>query len=74
MSQLEKLVGAKALIESAIEDELAKTDPPPATPAPASAEATQCKHPNREEITAAGAKVGVHRWACLDCGHKWEAD
>ncbi len=64
---LEKLVGAKALIESAIAEELERTAPPPPTKEP-----TDCEHKNREEITGAGS--GGSRMACVDCGEKWEVD
>ena len=67
MNMIETLVGAKALIESAIEEELKRSAPPPPTEEP-----TDCKHPNREEITGAGR--GSKGYACVDCGEKWETD
>ena len=67
MSMIEKLAGAKALIETAIEEELKRTAPPPPTE-----DTTDCRHPNSEEITGAGR--GSKRYACVDCGEKWEAD
>ncbi len=66
MSILEKLAGAKALIEGAIEEELARSDPAPLQPA------TDCKHPNRQETTGAGTTRT--RMACPDCGETWEVD
>lgn len=71
MSMIEKLAGAKALIEAAIEEELQRSAPP------AAAEETQtvkgdCEHKNSEEITGAG--MGSKRRACVDCGHTWEVE
>ena len=65
MSILEKLAGAKALIEAAIEEEVARTAPP-------AERSADCKHENREEITGAG-NAGK-RIACVDCGETWEAN
>ncbi len=65
-SILEKLAGAKALIEAAIEQELERIE----APAPAAAEG--CEHKNSEEITGAG--MGAKRRACVDCGHQWEVE
>jgi hypothetical protein len=65
MSMLEKLAGAKALIEAAIEEEIARSEPPPNKQG-------DCKHQNRSEITGAGQ--GTKRIACADCGEEWEAD
>lgn len=72
MSQLERLVGMKALLDAAIEEELAKTDPPTPTRVPVTAGAKECEHPNREEVSGAGTTT--HKWACPDCGLSWEAD
>jgi hypothetical protein len=67
-SILEKLAGAKALIEAAIEQELDRIGaPPPSAPA-----AEGCEHKNSEEITGAGQ--GPRRRACVDCGHTWEVE
>lgn len=66
MSMLEKLAGAKALIEAAIEEELARSAPPPKK------EPSDCEHKNRQEITGAGQQQ--KRVACVDCGEEWEAD
>lgn len=66
-SILEKLAGAKALIEAAIEEELGRQAPPPP-----SAPAEGCEHKNSEEITGAG--MGPRRRACVDCGHTWEVE
>ena len=62
MSILEKLVGAKALIESALEE------------AVAAAEETndECKHETVEDVTAAGD--AGKRTTCVDCGETWEAN
>ena len=65
-SMLEKLAGAKALIESAIEEELARTAPPPAR------EQSDCKHKNSQEVTGAGR--GPARRACVDCDETWEVN
>jgi hypothetical protein len=65
-SILEKLAGAKALIEAAIEQELDRIGAPaPSAPAPEG-----CEHKNSEDITGAGQE-GRYR-ACMDCGHEWE--
>ena len=61
----EKLAGAKALIEAAIEEELARTAPPPTKE-----DRTDCKHQNSQEITGAGRAPA--RRACLDCSETWE--
>jgi hypothetical protein len=66
-SILEKLAGAKALVEAAIEQELERIG----APSP-SAPAEGCDHKNSEEITGAGK--GPKRRACVDCGHKWEVE
>ena len=65
-SMLEKLAGAKALLESAIEEELARMQPPPAK------EQGDCQHENSQEITGAGQ--GPKRFACLDCPETWEVN
>ena len=67
MNMIETLAGAKALIESAIEEELKRTAPPPP-----SKESTDCRHPNREDISGAGP--GGLRFGCPDCGKEWEVD
>ena len=65
---LEKLVGAKALIESALEEITEQT-----APAPVKEQAKgECKHEHREEITGAG-RAG-QRIACVDCGETLEAN
>ncbi len=69
-SILEKLAGAKALIEAAIEQELERTAPPPAADQSPAAEG--CEHKNSEDITGAGQ--GPKRRACTDCGHTWEVE
>ena len=66
MSILQKLGGALALLESAIEEELARTEPPPAK------EQGDCEHKKSEEITGAGR--GPARRACVDCGETWEVN
>ena len=65
---LEKLLGAKALIESAIEEITEQTAPP----AIEEAAKGDCEHKNREEITGAGS--AGQRIACVDCGETLEAN
>ena len=68
---LEQLVGAKALIEGAIAEEIARTDPAP--PPVAEPEASvACDHKNRHDVTGAGGER--KRMACVDCGHTWEVE
>lgn len=69
-SILEKLAGAKALIEAAIEEELQRSAPPP--PPEESGPAEGCEHKNSEDITGAG--TGPKRRACVDCGKQWEVE
>ena len=66
MSILQKLGGALALLESAIEEELARNEPPPAK------KQGDCEHRNSQEITGAGR--GPARRACVDCGETWEVN
>ena len=66
MSMLEKLAGAKAHIESAIEEELARNEPPPAK------KHGDCQHKNSQDITGAGR--GPARRACVDCDETWEVN
>ena len=58
---LEKLVGAKALIESALEEAVALAKEPNG----------ECKHETVEDVGGAGGKP---RKVCVDCGETWEAD
>jgi hypothetical protein len=69
-SLLEKLAGAKVLIDAAIEEEIARTEPPPDRQQ--GGQQGDCKHENRHEITGAGQ--GRKRVACADCGEEWEVD
>ncbi len=61
MSIMEKLVGAKALIESALEEAAALAEEPKG----------ECKHENVEDVGGAG---GQSRKVCVDCGETMEAD
>ncbi len=61
MSILEKLVGAKALIESALEEAVALAEETKG----------ECTHETVEDVTGAGGKS---RKVCVDCGKTWEAD
>ena len=66
MSMFEKLAGARALLDSAIEEELARNEPPPAK------KQGNCQHKNSQEVTGAGR--GPARRACVDCGETWEVE
>ncbi len=68
MSIPEKLLAAKALIESALEE--AQNVPPPSNER--GQLQRECEHKNSEEVTGAG--TARQRWSCLDCGVIWEAD
>ena len=61
MSIMEKLVGAKELIESALEEAAALAEEPNG----------ECKHETVEDVTGAGGKS---RKVCVGCGETWEAD
>ena len=67
MSILEKLAAAKALIEAAIEEEIARSAPPPA---PAREGQSDSKHGDSQEITGAGSTIAC--FAGVDCGGTWE--